>query len=180
MARFRTIRRAFDRLGLRWVNPWVSAVSRLPQRTWISLAIAGACISTGCTSEIHRYIRFPDFMHPGPAPYQRAAAIEHDPFPQNDVGPEIVGGRPLGFQAGVTEVERMTMNAVPPPGVAPTVLPGAPVGPPVGATNAPLPVLSPAPPAAQVSTPPPVITTPYPPAGAAQSPPFTPQRRSPY
>jgi hypothetical protein len=143
------------------------------------LAPAAAIAIAGCTPELHRYIRFPNLFHPGTAAQQRAEAIEHDPYPQNDIGPAIVGGRPLGYQAGVDEVDRMTMNAVPPPGVPPTVVPGAPVRPLVGATYAPAPTLPPATAAPSFAAPPPVITTPYPPATSMRPAPPV-QQRSPY
>jgi hypothetical protein len=127
----------------------------------------------GCTPEVHRYIKFPDLFHPGNAPYQRAEAIEHDPYPLDDAGPQVVGGRPLAYQAGVPEVERSRLNAPPPPGLQPIAVPGLPAMPPA---------IGPPPPIAPgyMSTPPPVITTPYPPPASVQSTPFIQQQRSPY
>lgn len=156
-------------------------------------AAAALVADAGCTPEAHRYIRFPNLFRPGTAAQQRAAAVEHDPFPENNIGPEIVGGRPLGYQAGVPEADRMTMNAVPPPGVRPTVVPGAPIRPLVGPTYAPAPtypmvpqmappVAAPAPVTAApaFAAPPPVVTTPYPATPATPSAPFLQQQRSPY
>jgi hypothetical protein len=57
----------------------------------------GACSST---------IRRPQWLHPGPAGYQRGNAEEFDPYPPNDVAPEIVGGRPKGYQKPPNEVTR--------------------------------------------------------------------------
>lgn len=57
---------------------------------------------TGCSPAV----RWPNLYHPGPAAYQRAEAVVHDPYPLNDVGPEIVGGRPRGYQVPLSEVER--------------------------------------------------------------------------
>jgi hypothetical protein len=51
-------------------------------------------------------VRKPRLLHPGPAGYQQANAEQYDPYPQNDVGPEIVGGRPLDFQIPPDEVVR--------------------------------------------------------------------------
>ena len=123
------------------------------------LAAFSSIAVAGCTPEVHRHIKFPDLFHPGNAPNQRAEAIEHDPYPLDDAGPPVVGGRPLGYQAGVPEVERSRLNAPPPPGLQPIVVPGLP-GYPVA--------------------PPPAVTTPYSPAPPASSPPFIQQRRSPY
>jgi hypothetical protein len=152
---------------------------KLPRGSFaVSLA---TFVATGCTPEIHRYIRFPNLFHPGPAAHQRASAVEHDPFPENNIAPEIVGGRPLSYQMGVPEAERMTMNAAPPPGIPPTVVPGAPVRPLVGPTYS-QPPTYPAPttaPAFAPPPPPPIITTPYPPAASMNASPAV-QQRSPY
>ena len=51
-------------------------------------------------------VRTPQLLHPGPAPFQRHNATQFDPYPQIDVGPEIVGGRPIDFQKPANEVER--------------------------------------------------------------------------
>lgn len=40
----------------------------------------------------------PNWFHPGPQQYQRNRAVLHDPYPDSDAGPEVVGGRPLQFQ----------------------------------------------------------------------------------
>ena len=34
---------------------------------------------------------------------QRSDAVIYDPFPDNSIGPEIVGGRPLGYQKPLSE-----------------------------------------------------------------------------
>jgi hypothetical protein len=60
----------------------------------------------GCNSP---YMRWPQLYSPGPAPYQRAEAVVHDPYPLDDVAPPIVGGRPLGYLKPVPEVERARM-----------------------------------------------------------------------
>ncbi|MCC7475205.1 MAG: hypothetical protein IT425_07405 [Pirellulales bacterium] len=115
----------------------------------------------GCTAEAHRYIKFPDLAHPGPAAVQRADAIRHDPYPLNDVGPEVVGGRPLAYQQPVNEVDRSRM---PPPiagVVQPIPIPGTAVpAPPV--LSSPIAVQAPQPGMPLGTTPPPVVTTPVP------------------
>jgi len=58
---------------------------------------------TACSSAV----RMPQLYHPGPAGIQRANAEQFDPYPQNDVGPEIVGGRPLDFQKPPDELRRV-------------------------------------------------------------------------
>jgi hypothetical protein len=116
---------------------------------------------TGCTAEVHRYVRFPDFMSPGWAQQQRADAIVHDPYTLNDIGPEVVGGRPREYQQPVTEVERARMNTVPPVALRPIPVPTLPAAPP------------------SYVSPPPVVTTPFPTA-PAPAPPVQVRPRSPY
>ncbi len=41
---------------------------------------------------------------------QRARANIHDPFPSNDLGPPIVGGRPLGFEQPRSEPTNLQEN----------------------------------------------------------------------
>jgi len=150
-------------------------------------AVLFALAAAGCTPEAHNYIRFPDLMHPGPAAYQRAQAIQHDPYPLNDIGPEIVGGRPLAYQQSLTEADRarltsqpvVAIQGAPPPGtavVAPPVASSpfavAPPQPGVPLSAAPVTAGSPyAPPA-------PPVTTTFP-AGVAPPPAISPQTAPP-
>ena len=55
---------------------------------------------------------FPNVYHPGPEGYQRLRAQRMDPFPEPDVGPEIVGARPREFDKPPAEALRA---ANPPP-----------------------------------------------------------------
>ena len=43
---------------------------------------------------------------PGPTEKQRFSATIHDPYPDNDIGPEVVGGRPKDFQRPLSEPDR--------------------------------------------------------------------------
>lgn len=52
------------------------------------------------------YVRWPNLYHPGTAQQQQADALQYDPYPLDDVGPDIVGGRPPSYQRPVPEVER--------------------------------------------------------------------------
>lgn len=61
---------------------------------------------TACSSTIRR----PRLASPGTAPFQRHNAEQFDPYPQNDMGPEIVGGRPPDYAVPVPEVERARMG----------------------------------------------------------------------
>jgi hypothetical protein len=131
--------------------------------------------ASGCTPEIHRYMRFPSLENPGSAPYQRAEAIQHDPYPLDDVGPPIVGGRPLGYLQSVNEVERARM-AAPRMGLTqPIPVPALPAAPPPVVSTPPVITTSP-----PVVTTPPVVTMPQAPPPIVPSAPNPIQPRSPY
>ncbi len=152
-------------------------------RAPILIALAAICLS-GCAPEMAQLRQ--NFSHPGTAAYQRSRAIKHDPYVLNDVGPEVVGGRPREYMIPVNEVERARQDTIPPlslrpaaPAPAPVFIgpaPGAPSpytvqpapGPPTTYSVQPAPGLSTLPP-----TPPPIVTTPMPPS-------FAPQQRPPY
>ena len=57
---------------------------------------------TGCEN-------FRQLQPPGTIFQQRSRATIHDPFPDNDAGPEIVGGRPPGFDRPLHEQNRNTI-----------------------------------------------------------------------
>jgi len=48
----------------------------------------------------------PKWDGPGTAPYQRALAQRYDPYPEPDAGPEVLGGRPIGFERPPAETFR--------------------------------------------------------------------------
>lgn len=128
------------------------------------------------------------FAHPGPAAYQRAQAIQHDPYVLNDVGPEVVGGRPREYMIPVNEVDRARLAANRPAGLNPV--------PPVvlGPSATPVPAYTTVPPGMPVAapTPPvgaPIVTTPMPAAPVVPAAPvgrvappssFPAQNRAPY
>ncbi|MCA9259815.1 MAG: hypothetical protein KDA61_11475 [Planctomycetales bacterium] len=84
-------------------------------------------------------MHMPHLNHPGPAPYQRGNAIEFDPYPQNDVGPEIVGGRPREYDKPLDEVRRARQHDpyLPSPPPAPPIISGGAVVDPGGVTFGP-------------------------------------------
>ena len=43
---------------------------------------------------------------PGTLEQQRFSATIHDPYADNDIGPEVVGGRPKDFQKPLSEPDR--------------------------------------------------------------------------
>jgi hypothetical protein len=134
----------------------------------------------GCAQEMASLRQ--SFAHPGPAAYQRAQAIQHDPYVLNDVGPEVVGGRPREYMIPVNEVDRARLAARRPIGLnpVPPVVLGPAAGPAPTYTNA-APMVPAAPPAGA-----PIVTTPAPvtpavPAAPVATPSSVPaQNRPPY
>lgn len=65
--------------------------------------LMGLCLfaGAGCQS-----MGLPRLFGPGSAPYQRGVAQQYDPYPETDVAPEIVGGRPREYQQPVAEPAR--------------------------------------------------------------------------
>ncbi|MEX2112956.1 MAG: hypothetical protein WD845_07205 [Pirellulales bacterium] len=62
-------------------------------------------LSTGCAD-----IAFPRLLHPGSEEYQQVRAERFDPYPLNDVGPPIVGGRPMAYDVPSPWAERVQNN----------------------------------------------------------------------
>jgi hypothetical protein len=98
---------------------------------WCAGFVAAAvALLSGCGG-----VALPELFHPGPAGYQRARAIQHDPYPLDDVAEPVVGGRPREYQRPVPEAERAVQydqrhaqaaGAAP----APVTFAPAPIGPP--------------------------------------------------
>lgn len=59
-------------------------------------AAAACVVATGCN---HR----PNFGPQGTIGMQRNRAVVHDPYPSNDLGPPIIGARPLGYERASAE-----------------------------------------------------------------------------
>jgi hypothetical protein len=53
----------------------------------------------------------PNLGPPGTIGMQRSRAVLNDPFPNNDIAPPIVGGRPLGFDRPLAEPVQNQVNA---------------------------------------------------------------------
>ena len=126
---------------------------------WLNASAMLLLVVSGCTAEASRYIHFPDFAHPGPEGVQRGQAIQHDPYLLNDVGPEVVGGRPLSYQQSLTEQERARLRPGPVAVVSPIPAPGTSVlAPPVPSS----PFASPPPQPGMTlqSATPPIVTSP--------------------
>jgi len=75
------------------------------------LAAALAAAVSGCKG-----LSGPSWLRPGPTEYQRRAAERFDPYPDQNIAPEVVGGRPREFQQPVAEPERARWSV---PGVRP-------------------------------------------------------------
>jgi hypothetical protein len=132
---------------------------------WFVLMALGAATSCGCSGLLRNY----DYFNPGDLRRQKSIAIAHDPYPLNDLGPPIVGGRPPGFDKPLSEVQRAQLFNPPrralqplptlqPTVVSPAAVPGsAPLLPPVQTVPAPY---------SSGPAPPPAVQT-YPPPGAA-------------
>jgi hypothetical protein len=73
--------------------------SRYP-RLVACLACAACLAAGGCIS---------DPFNPGSIQQQRLWATVHDPYSDQDLGPEVVGGRPRDFQQQLPEPVRNRM-----------------------------------------------------------------------
>ena len=67
---------------------------------WAALAVLVVSFG-GC-----RCFAPPNFSHPGSASYQQSRAERFDPYPENEPGPAIAGGRPLEYDKPAAEVGR--------------------------------------------------------------------------
>lgn len=87
-------------------------MSRAPlfQRLLTILSIAFLLEATiGCGPSV----RMPNLWDPGNAASQQYGAIYHDPYPIDDLGQPIEGGRPLEYQVAVPPVVRAQLSAPP-------------------------------------------------------------------
>ena len=66
-------------------------MSTKPNRWPVCLFVAICITSTGCGLR-------PNWGPQGTIGAQRERAVLHDPFPSNELGPPIMGGRPVGFE----------------------------------------------------------------------------------
>jgi len=62
---------------------------------------AGLALVAGCQS-----LARPQWIDPAPLSRQQARAHQFDPFPENEPGPAVVGGRPREFDRAVPEPRR--------------------------------------------------------------------------
>lgn len=87
---------------------------------WFVIAISVFLFATGCGMR-------PNWGPPGTIADQRNRAVLYDPYPSNDLGPPIQGGRPLGFELPRSEATHLQDSPF-----ARRTLRGAPAAPPTG------------------------------------------------
>ena len=70
-------------------------------RHWIALTFCvGYLAMAGCAQTR------PNVFHPGDLQHQRFGAVAHDPYYDQDAGPEVVGGRPREYSKPLAEPVR--------------------------------------------------------------------------
>lgn len=69
----------------------------------ISFVLPLLILTTGCRDRIQ-------WGAPGTIGQQRARAQVYDPYPDNDLGPAIVSGRPPGFERPSSPVRRLQQD----------------------------------------------------------------------
>jgi hypothetical protein len=72
-----------------------------PTLQLIGLAFLGCLFFTGCQAS-----RYAERFGLGTIDKQKAKAADFDPYPLNDIGPSVVGGRPPGFFNPLPEPRR--------------------------------------------------------------------------
>ncbi len=72
-----------------------------------SLMILATVVAMGCKSEGGRYAASKKtWRQPGTIHQQQIRATVHDPYPDQDAGPDVVGGRPRDYQQPLAEPVR--------------------------------------------------------------------------
>ena len=76
----------------------------------LTLAMCLTVVASGCAgrgSGATGHTAYPSFMRPpGDIQQQRFNAVAHDPYYDNDAGPEVVGGRPREYSKQLAEPVR--------------------------------------------------------------------------
>jgi hypothetical protein len=106
------------------MTPFMNCKPTLVLTLLVLLSTAIGCSAT---------VRKPQLEHPGPANYQRNNAVHFDPYPPNDTGPEIVGGRPPGYMVPPNIVDRARQQQSNQPwrsSASPPLIPTVPLAPP--------------------------------------------------
>lgn len=71
-----------------------------------AVATAVLMLSAGCQSS-----RYAEPFGFGTMDRQKARAADFDPYPLNDIGPPVMGGRPRGFMEPTPEPSRIEQQA---------------------------------------------------------------------
>lgn len=74
-------------------------------RTRTTLLLLLICACQGCQS-----MGRPQWFNPGPASYQQQRAQRFDPYPDNDIGPPVIGARPPDYTRPPAETTRARWN----------------------------------------------------------------------
>ena len=92
------------------------------------VAVLGLAAS-GCSSSVAR----PNWLNPGPVAYQQNQALRYDPYPDDSLGPAVLGGRPREYDRPrppaplIVHPGASAMGgAAPPAGIPPTPGPYSP------------------------------------------------------
>jgi hypothetical protein len=67
----------------------------MARAAWAVFFAALLTVTAGCQVSLPRWLR------PGTVDRQQDKAVLYDPYPDNELGPEIVGGRPREYQQQV-------------------------------------------------------------------------------
>ena len=70
------------------------------EKVWVLPIVVALCLA-GCRG-VHR----PRLQGPGTAESQRQWAQIYDPYPEGEVGPDVMGGRPRDFDVARAEPQR--------------------------------------------------------------------------
>ncbi len=68
-----------------------------------SLVVSALCLVTAGCAGVSR----PSWFFPGDAAVQQDRARQYDPYPETEVAPAIVGGRPRSYEKPLAEVQRV-------------------------------------------------------------------------
>jgi hypothetical protein len=69
---------------------------------WLTVAgLLALTAMVGCKS-----VAGPNWCHPGSAKVQQNRALRYDPYPDPDIGPPVVGGRPREYDIPPPEASR--------------------------------------------------------------------------
>jgi hypothetical protein len=84
---------------------------------FVVLALVLGAMVLGAMAAGCKGLQGPNWSRPGPAPYQQRMAERFDPYPDSQIGPAVVGGRPRDYQIPPPEPARARW---PVPGVSPS------------------------------------------------------------